>query len=291
MTQQTFLVEIGTEELPPKALRSLAESFAANFTAELDSANLEHGEVSWFAAPRRLALKVADLRAAQADREVEKRGPAIAQAFDAEGKPSKAAEGWARGCGITVDQAERLVTDKGEWLLYRAHVKGQPAQALLAGMVSNSLAKLPIPKLMRWGNSDVQFVRPVHTVTLLLGEELIPGTVLGIDSGRTIRGHRFMGEAELTLDNADQYPQILLERGKVVADYETRKALIKRDAELAAQQLGGKADLSESLLEEVASLVEWPVVLTAKFEEKFLAVPAEALVYTMKGDQKYFPVY
>ncbi|HID9393501.1 TPA: glycine--tRNA ligase subunit beta [Serratia marcescens] len=291
MTQQTFLVEIGTEELPPKALRSLAESFAANFTAELDNAGLEHGEVNWFAAPRRLALKVANLSAAQADREIEKRGPAIAQAFDAEGKPSKAAEGWARGCGITVDQAERLVTDKGEWLMYRAHVKGQSAQQLLAGMVSTALAKLPIPKLMRWGDSDVQFVRPVHTVTMLLGADLIPGTVLGIESARTVRGHRFMGEAEFTLDNADQYPQILLERGKVVADYEARKALIKRDAELAAQKIGGKADLSDSLLEEVASLVEWPVVLTAKFEEKFLAVPAEALVYTMKGDQKYFPVY
>ncbi|MDF9722416.1 glycine--tRNA ligase subunit beta [Serratia marcescens] len=291
MTQQTFLVEIGTEELPPKALRSLAESFAANFTAELDNAGLEHGEVSWFAAPRRLALKVANLSAAQADREIEKRGPAIAQAFDAEGKPSKAAEGWARGCGITVDQAERLVTDKGEWLMYRAHVKGQSAQQLLAGMVSTALAKLPIPKLMRWGDSDVQFVRPVHTVTMLLGADLIPGTVLGIESARTVRGHRFMGEAEFTLDNADQYPQILLERGKVVADYEARKALIKRDAERAAQKIGGKADLSDSLLEEVASLVEWPVVLTAKFEEKFLAVPAEALVYTMKGDQKYFPVY
>ncbi|WOX39377.1 glycine--tRNA ligase subunit beta [Serratia marcescens] len=291
MTQQTFLVEIGTEELPPKALRSLAESFAANFTAELDNAGLEYGEVSWFAAPRRLALKVANLSAAQADREIEKRGPAIAQAFDAEGKPSKAAEGWARGCGITVDQAERLVTDKGEWLMYRAHVKGQSAQQLLAGMVSTALAKLPIPKLMRWGDSDVQFVRPVHTVTMLLGADLIPGTVLGIESARTVRGHRFMGEAEFTLDNADQYPQILLERGKVVADYEARKALIKRDAELAAQKIGGKADLSDSLLEEVASLVEWPVVLTAKFEEKFLAVPAEALVYTMKGDQKYFPVY
>ncbi|MFZ1874862.1 MAG: glycine--tRNA ligase subunit beta [Chania sp.] len=291
MTQQTFLVEIGTEELPPKALRSLAESFAANFTAELDNAGLEHGAVSWFAAPRRLALKVANLSAAQADREVEKRGPAIAQAFDASGQPSKAAEGWARGCGITVDQAERLVTDKGEWLLYRAHVPGQSAQQLLAGMVSSALAKLPIPKLMRWGDKETQFVRPVHTVTLLLGAELIPGTVLGIDSARTIRGHRFMGEPEFTIDNADQYPQILQERGKVIADYETRKALIKRDAELAAQKIGGKADLSESLLEEVASLVEWPVVLTAKFEEKFLAVPAEALVYTMKGDQKYFPVY
>ncbi|ULR31205.1 glycine--tRNA ligase subunit beta [Dickeya fangzhongdai] len=291
MTDKTFLVEIGTEELPPKALRNLAESFAANFTAELDTAGLGYQSVNWFAAPRRLALKVAGLSASQPDREVEKRGPAIAQAFDAEGKPTKAAEGWARGCGITVAQAERLTTDKGEWLLFRAQVKGEAAQTLLPGMVSTALAKLPIPKLMHWGDKETQFVRPVHTVTLLLGDELVPGTVLGIDSARTIRGHRFMGEPEFTIDNADQYPQILLERGKVLADYEARKAKIKADAEAAARKIGGNADLSDSLLEEVTSLVEWPVVLTAKFEEKFLAVPAEALVYTMKGDQKYFPVY
>ncbi|WP_202305650.1 glycine--tRNA ligase subunit beta [Dryocola clanedunensis] len=291
MSEKTFLVEIGTEELPPKALRSLAESFAANVTAELDAANVAHGEVKWFAAPRRLALKIANLAASQPDREVEKRGPAISAAFDAEGKPSKAAEGWARGCGITVDRAERLVTDKGEWLMYRAHVKGESVQALLPAMITTALGKLPIPKLMRWGDNTTQFVRPVHTVTLLLGEEVIPATILGIASDRVIRGHRFMGEPEFTIDNADQYPQILLERGKVIADYEQRKAVIKQGAEEAARKIGGNADLSESLLEEVTSLVEWPVVLTAKFEEKFLAVPAEALVHTMKGDQKYFPVY
>ncbi|EOU9538276.1 glycine--tRNA ligase subunit beta [Cronobacter dublinensis] len=291
MSEKTFLVEIGTEELPPKALRSLAESFAANFTAELDAAGLTHGVVSWFAAPRRLALKVANLSASQPDREVEKRGPAVSAAFDAEGNPSKAAEGWARGCGITVGEAERLVTDKGEWLVYRAHVKGESAQALLPNMVSVALSKLPIPKLMRWGASEVQFVRPVHTVTLLLDDEVLPATILGIQSDRVIRGHRFMGEPEFTIDHADQYPQILLERGKVIADYNARKAKIQQDAEAAAAKIGGNADLSDSLLEEVTSLVEWPVVLTAKFEEKFLAVPAEALVYTMKGDQKYFPVY
>lgn len=291
MTQQTFLVEIGTEELPPKALRSLAESFAANFTAELDGADIAHGAVTWFAAPRRLALKVADLAASQPDREVEKRGPAISQAFGADGQPTKAAEGWARGCGITVDQAERLTTDKGEWLLYRAQMKGQAVSELLVDMVSRSLAKLPIPKLMRWADKDTQFVRPVHTVTLLLGSDVIEGEILGIKSARTLRGHRFMGEAEFVIDNAEQYPAILRERGKVMADYEERKAVIKAGAEKAAQALGGKADLTESLLEEVASLVEWPVVLTAKFEEKFLEVPSEALVYTMKGDQKYFPVY
>ncbi|HEP0305851.1 TPA: glycine--tRNA ligase subunit beta [Providencia rettgeri] len=291
MTQQTFLVEIGTEELPPKALRSLAESFAANFTAELDGADIAHGAVTWFAAPRRLALKVADLAASQPDREVEKRGPAISQAFGPDGQPTKAAEGWARGCGITVDQAERLTTDKGEWLLYRAQMKGQAVSELLVDMTSRALAKLPIPKLMRWADKDTQFVRPVHTVTLLLGSDVIEGEILGIKSGRTIRGHRFMGKAEFTIDNAEQYPAILRERGKVMADYAERKAVIKADAEKAAQALGGQADLTDSLLEEVTSLVEWPVVLTAKFEEKFLDVPSEALVYTMKGDQKYFPVY
>ncbi|MGJ3350674.1 glycine--tRNA ligase subunit beta [Morganella sp. Je.2.23] len=291
MTQQTFLTEIGTEELPPKALRSLAESFAANLTAELTAANLTHGDVTWYAAPRRLAVKIAGLAESAADREVEKRGPAIAQAFDAEGKPTKAAEGWARGCGITVDQADRMVTDKGEWLLYRAVEKGSNAKELLAGMVSRALAKLPIPKLMRWGDKETHFVRPVHTVTMLMGADVIPGEVLGITSDRVIRGHRFMGEAEFTIAHADEYPAILETRGKVMADYDARKAMIKRDAEKAAQALGGVADLTDSLLEEVTSLVEWPVVLTAKFEEKFLEVPSEALVYTMKGDQKYFPVY
>ncbi|SHM39861.1 glycine--tRNA ligase subunit beta [Morganella morganii] len=291
MTQQTFLTEIGTEELPPKALRSLAESFAANLTAELAAANLTHGDVTWYAAPRRLAVKIAGLAESAADREVEKRGPAIAQAFDAEGKPTKAAEGWARGCGITVDQADRMVTDKGEWLLYRAVEKGNNAKELLAGMVSRALAKLPIPKLMRWGDKETHFVRPVHTVTMLMGADVIPGDVLGITSDRVIRGHRFMGEAEFTIAHADEYPAILETRGKVMADYNARKAMIKRDAEKAALALGGVADLTDSLLEEVTSLVEWPVVLTAKFEDKFLAVPSEALVYTMKGDQKYFPVY
>ncbi|EGT3610350.1 glycine--tRNA ligase subunit beta [Morganella morganii] len=291
MTQQTFLTEIGTEELPPKALRSLAESFAANLTTELAAANLTHGDVTWYAAPRRLAVKIAGLAESAADREVEKRGPAIAQAFDAEGKPTKAAEGWARGCGITIDQADRMVTDKGEWLLYRAVEKGNKAKELLADMVSRALAKLPIPKLMRWGDKETHFVRPVHTVTMLMGADVIPGEVLGITSDRVIRGHRFMGEAEFTIAHADEYPAILETRGKVMADYDARKAMIKRDAEKAALALGGVADLTDSLLEEVTSLVEWPVVLTAKFEEKFLAVPSEALVYTMKGDQKYFPVY
>ncbi|MBA5684874.1 glycine--tRNA ligase subunit beta [Photobacterium damselae subsp. damselae] len=291
MTERNFLIELGTEELPPKALRTLAEAFAANFEAELKAADLAHNGIEWFAAPRRLALKVNALAENQPDKIVEKRGPAIASAFDADGNPTKAAQGWARGNGITVEQAERLATDKGEWLLFKQEVKGQEAKALLPELAANALAKLPIPKPMRWGDKETQFIRPVKTLTMLLGDELVEGTILGVDSARTIRGHRFMGESEFTIDNADQYPAILEERGKVMADYEARKAIIVADAQKAAQEVGGIADLDDELVEEVTSLVEWPVVLTASFEEKFLAVPAEALVYTMKGDQKYFPVY
>ncbi|WP_375321469.1 glycine--tRNA ligase subunit beta [Aliivibrio logei] len=288
---KNFLIELGTEELPPKALRSLAEAFAANFEAGLKAADLAHQGVKWYATPRRLALKVAELDEGQADKIVEKRGPAIASAFDADGNPTKAAQGWARGNGITVEQAERLKTDKGEWLLHKEAVKGQPVQELVVELAAKALAGLPIPKAMRWGNSDIQFIRPVKTLTILLGDELVEGTILGVASTRTLRGHRFMGESEFTIDSADQYPAILEERGKVMADYDARKAIILADAQKAAQEVGGIADLEDDLVEEVTSLVEWPVVLTAKFEQEFLNVPSEALVYTMKGDQKYFPVY
>ncbi|MDG6790789.1 glycine--tRNA ligase subunit beta [Glaesserella parasuis] len=291
MTTQNFLAEIGTEELPPKALKKLATAFAENVEAELNQAGLSFDKVEWFAAPRRLAVKVLGLATSQPSKEVEKRGPAVSAAFDAEGKPTKAAEGWAKGCGITVEQAERIATDKGEWLVHRAVIEGQPTKNLLVGMISNALAKLPIPKTMRWGDKTEQFVRPVHTVTLLLGDELIEGEILGIASGTTIRGHRFLGEREFQISHADQYPALLKEKGSVVADFNERKALILAKAQEKATDLGGVADIEEDLLDEVTSLVEYPNVLAAKFEERFLAVPAEALVYTMKGDQKYFPIY
>ncbi|VTX68485.1 glycine--tRNA ligase subunit beta [uncultured Aggregatibacter sp.] len=291
MTTQNFLVEIGTEELPPKALKALATSFADNVEAELNQASLTFDKIEWFAAPRRLAVKVLNLATQQPSKEIEKRGPAVSAAFDAEGKPTKAAEGWARGCGITVEQAERIATDKGEWLVHRAKIEGQPTKNLLNGIVANALAKLPIPKPMRWADKTVQFIRPVHTVTMLLGDELIEGEILGVASARTIRGHRFLGEKEFEIQHADQYPQLLREKGSVVADFNERKAEILAKSQAKATALGGVADIEESLLEEVTSLVEYPNVLAAKFEERFLAVPAEALVYTMKGDQKYFPIY
>ena len=291
MTTQNFLVEIGTEELPPKALKTLATSFADNVEAQLNQAGLTFDKIEWFAAPRRLAVKVLNLATQQPSKEIEKRGPAVSAAFDAEGKPTKAAEGWARGCGITVEQAERIATDKGEWLVHRAKIEGQPTKNLLNDIVANALAKLPIPKPMRWADKTVQFIRPVHTVTMLLGDELIEGEILGVVSARTIRGHRFLGEKEFEIQHADQYPQLLREKGSVVADFNERKAEILAKSQAKATALGGVADIEESLLEEVTSLVEYPNVLAAKFEERFLAVPAEALVYTMKGDQKYFPIY
>ena len=291
MTTQNFLVEIGTEELPPKALKTLATSFADNVESELNQAGLTFDKIEWFAAPRRLAVKVLNLATQQPSKEIEKRGPAVSAAFDAEGKPTKAAEGWARGCGITVEQAERIATDKGEWLVHRAKIEGQPTKNLLNSIVANALAKLPIPKPMRWADKTVQFIRPVHTVIMLLGDELIEGEILGVASARTIRGHRFLGEKEFEIQHADQYPQLLREKGSVVADFNERKAEILAKSQAKATALGGVADIEESLLEEVTSLVEYPNVLAAKFEERFLAVPAEALVYTMKGDQKYFPIY
>lgn len=291
MKFENLLVEIGTEELPPKALRTLAESFLASFTEELNKAELPYTSAKWLAAPRRLAIVVEQLATAQQDKVVEKRGPSVQAAFDAEGNPTKAAQGWARGNGIDVAEAERLVTDKGEWLVHHAKVTGVETTSLIPAMVQTALDKLPIPKRMRWGANTAQFIRPVHTVTMLLGDAVVDGSIMGIASARTIRGHRFMGEASFELAHADDYQQSLLERGKVMVDYQQRKAIIKADAEAAAAKLGGTADINDDLLEEVASLVEWPVVLTASFEDKFLEVPAEALVYTMKGDQKYFPVF
>ncbi|AIZ79861.1 glycine--tRNA ligase subunit beta [Actinobacillus equuli] len=291
MTTQNFLAEIGTEELPPKALKKLATAFAENVENELNQAGLSFEKVEWFAAPRRLAVKVLGLATAQPSKEIEKRGPAVSAAFDADGKPTKAAEGWARGCGITVDQADRIATDKGEWLVHRAVIEGQPTKNLLVDIISRSLANLPIPKMMRWGDKTEQFVRPVHTVTLFFGGELIEGEILGVKIANVVRGHRFLGEREFTISHADEYLTALREKGMVVADFNERKALILAKSQEKATALGGVADIEEDLLDEVTSLVEFPNVLTAKFEERFLAVPAEALVYTMKGDQKYFPIY
>ena len=289
MRTENCLVELGTEELPPKALKSLGEAFATQFEAALTQADLSFDSVSWFAAPRRLAVYVSGLAEGQADKVVEKRGPAVSAAFDADGNPTKAAQGWARGNGIDVADAERLVTDKGEWLLHNAHVPGQSVAELLEGLINQAVSKLPIPKPMRWGNYNTQFIRPVHTLCVLYGSEVVNVSVLGLTSGRVIQGHRFHGEGRFELDHADNYASAL-EQQYVLADFEARKDKVRQQLEDAAKSLSLKPDYNEDLLEEIASLVEWPVVLQAGFDEAFLAVPKEALIYTMKDDQKYVPL-
>ncbi|WP_028834901.1 MULTISPECIES: glycine--tRNA ligase subunit beta [unclassified Pseudoalteromonas] len=289
MSAENLLVEIGTEELPPKSLRKLAEAFAANLTAELESLELAHQGVSWYASPRRLGLQVKALDAKQQDKEVEKRGPATKAAFDAEGNPTKAAMGWARGCGIEVKDAQTLETDKGAWLLHIAKVAGQETKLLMADAISKALAKLPIPKPMRWGANKTQFIRPVHTVTILLGSELIEGEILGKQVSNQLQGHRFHHPEKISINHADDVFDVL-KSAYVIADYEQRKEQIRAQIEDAAKAVNAVVAMDEDLLEEVTSLVEWPVTLTATFEEAFLDVPAEALIYTMKDDQKYFPL-
>ncbi|AMJ85119.1 glycine--tRNA ligase subunit beta [Alteromonas stellipolaris] len=289
MRTENCLIELGTEELPPKALKSLGEAFAQQFEAALTAAELSFTSVSWFAAPRRLAVYVSALAESQADKTVEKRGPAVSAAFDADGTPTKAAQGWARGNGISVEDAERLVTDKGEWLLHKAHVPGKQIGELVESLLNQAIAKLPIPKAMRWGNYTTQFIRPVHTLAALYGSEVVNLTALGLASGRTIQGHRFHGDARFELDHADNYASAL-EAHYVVADFAARKDKVRQQLQTAADALSLTPDFNEDLLEEIASLVEWPVVMQASFEEGFLAVPKEALIYTMKDDQKYVPL-
>jgi glycyl-tRNA synthetase beta chain len=289
MSVQDFFVEIGTEELPPKALKTLATAFSDNIVEELAKHNLSHGEVSWYAAPRRLAVRVNQLALQQQDKVVEKRGPALAAAFDADGQPTKAAAAWAASNGITADQAERLETDKGAWLIHKAMIKGESTVALLPAVISTALAKLPIAKPMRWGNSTAEFIRPVHTVTLLLGDDVVPATILGKESGRVSYGHRFHAPALVEIKNADAYLSTL-EQSYVIADFAKRKAIIAENVTAQAKALNGVALMDDALLEEVASLVEWPVVLVGSFEERFLQVPAEPLISTMKDNQKYFPL-
>ncbi|MBA6342802.1 glycine--tRNA ligase subunit beta [Colwellia sp. MB02u-10] len=289
MTTETLLIELGTEELPPKSLRTLATTFFEQIKLQLDEAKLSYSDIYWYATPRRLAVKVDNLVANQADKAIEKRGPAVSVAFDAAGKPSKAAEGWARSNGITVAQAERLVTDKGEWLLYKTIEQGKHVEQLIPDMVNLAIAKLPVPKPMRWGSGRTQFIRPVHTLTLLYGASVIAGESLNICSNNLVTGHRFHHHGLVALAHADDY-ESALKAAHVVVDYQARKDTIQQQINAAAIAIGGFVLPDDELLEEVTSLVEWPVVLTGSFDKEFLNVPAEPLIYSMKDHQKYFPV-
>ncbi|MGR8935924.1 MAG: glycine--tRNA ligase subunit beta [Gammaproteobacteria bacterium] len=286
----TLLFELGGEELPPKSLAKLSAALLENIQQGLRKAELDFGTCQAFATPRRLAVMIENLSAAQADKSVEKRGPALQAAFNADGTPTKATEGFARSCGTTVEQLGTVKTDKGEWLSFTQWHKGQASTELLPDIIRHSINELPIAKRMRWGNSSAEFVRPVHWAVLLYGAEVIETDILGIGTGRQTRGHRFHAPQTITLNYPHEYSDKLREQGQVIASFADRQMLIYEAANQAAASVGGTAHIEEELLEEVAALNEWPVPVVGHFAEHFLALPAEVLITTMQSNQKYFPV-
>ena len=285
-----LLIEIGTEELPPKALRRLSLAFADEMAKGLEGASIEPEKIHVYATPRRLALLLKALPTAQSDRETTRRGPAVAAAFDDEGCATQAAIGFAKSCGVEVEELDQLETKKGSWLSFRAIEKGQPTTALIPDLVSRALAALPIPKRMRWGDRDEEFVRPVHWVVLLFGDEVIDATILGIKAGRSTHGHRFHHPEAIYLAEPEAYLPILETEGHVLADYAARQEAIRAQVIEQANTLGGEAIVDDELLNEVTALVEWPVAISGRFDEAFLEVPSEALISSMQDHQKYFPV-
>ncbi len=285
-----LLIEIGTEELPPKALTTLSSAFEQGMHKALDEAGLAPASCTAYAAPRRLALLLKDIPATQADRENLRRGPAITAAFDDEGNPTKAAMGFAQSCGVSVEELDQLETPKGSWLSYRAVEQGQATAQLVPDMVRKALAGLPIPKRMRWADRNDEFVRPVHWVVLLFGNEVIEADILGVSAGRETRGHRFHHPQPLYIGEPEAYAPLLETEGRVLADFAVRREAIRAQVLEEARHLGGEALLDDELLDEVTALVEWPTALSGQFDTRFLEVPAECLISSMQDHQKYFPV-
>ncbi|MFT5670007.1 MAG: glycyl-tRNA synthetase beta chain [Kangiellaceae bacterium] len=285
----TLLVELGCEELPPNSLKQLSISFAKNLSQELNKLGFTFEQCLPFGAPRRLAVAFTHCLRTQADKQVDKRGPAVSVAFNSNAQPTPAAIGWAKGNGITIDQAQRLKTDKGEWLLHKALVPGQSLDSQLQGALERTIKQLPIPKAMRWGSSNIEFIRPVHTLCVMYGNEVIDLTLLGLKSNNLVSGHRFHGQHTVILDHADNYARLMKEQ-YVLVDYNSRMKAIEEQLIAQSAALTLTPDYDKALLEEISSLVEWPVVLQAQFEPNFLDVPKEALIYTMKDDQKYVPL-
>jgi len=285
-----LLIELGTEELPPKALKKLSAAFSNGIVEGLKKAGFEISDVESFAAPRRLAVLIKDIAASQPDRDVERKGPSLKAAYDADGNPTKAVMGFAKSCGIDVDALQQQETDKGVWLVFKATEKGKALSDLIEDVINQSLSRLPIPKRMRWGSTDAEFVRPVHWLVLMHGEKIIDANILGLKSSDISFGHRFHAPGKITLQHANEYKQKLLTEGFVVADFEQRKQKIKQQVIDSVKPLAGQAVLDEDLLDEVTALNEWPVAVVGEFEKMFLDVPSEALIKTMQDNQKYFPV-
>jgi glycyl-tRNA synthetase beta chain len=287
---QDFLVEIGTEELPPKALRRLAEAFLNGVTEGLRKAELSFRDAVYFAAPRRLAVRVHGLITRQHERTVERRGPALTAAFNSSGLPTPAAQGFARSCGVSVEQLEQITTDKGTWLVHRQVQPGMPTSQLLPDVIGRALEQLPIPKRMRWGAGQAQFVRPVHWVVMLFGKTVVDCEILGVAAGRQTRGHRFHHPVALYLAEPAAYEPLLETEGRVLVDFSARREAIFAQVSEAAVAAGGVAVIDDDLLDEVTALVEWPVALRGDFEARFLRLPESVLIATLQGHQRYFAV-
>jgi glycyl-tRNA synthetase beta chain len=285
-----FLVEIGTEELPPKSLLDLAQAFADGVAKGLDSAGISHKAVERFATPRRLAVRVRRLDERQPDRAIERRGPPLKAAFDAQGAPTQAALAFARSCGVDVTALERQETPKGAWLVHRGVEPGARTTDLLPGIVQAALDALPVAKRMRWGDGEAEFVRPVHWVLMIYGRDWVPCTILGVPASNVTFGHRFMAPRALRISSPAAYVQTLHRRGRVLADIHERRETIRQGVAAAATQAGGEAVIEEALLDEVTALVEWPVALAGRFDERFLELPPEVPIATMQDHQRYFPV-
>lgn len=285
-----FLVELGTEELPPLALRELEASFANGIRTGLADAGIPHGELKSFATPRRLAVLVKSLAAQQPAQSIRLKGPPVTAAFDKAGKPTAAATRFAEKCGVGVDALARVTEGKGEFLFFEGTKPGLATRDLVPAIVQKSLDALPIPKRMRWGSSNAEFVRPVHWLVLLFGADVIPARILDTDAGRATRGHRFMAPAELRLAAPADYESTLLERGKVIADFAARREKIREQVTSAARELGGEALMDDALLDEVTALVEWPAAIPGAFEARFLELPREVLISTLQQHQRYFAV-
>jgi glycyl-tRNA synthetase beta chain len=288
--KQDLLFELGCEELPPKSLLKLSQELLKFVELGLKEAKLDYSAADNYATPRRLSFIIKGLNNSQPDKTVEKRGPAVKAAFEKDGTPSKAALGFANSCGTTFDNLSRLKTDKGEWLAYRQDVKGLTTEQLIPVIIQKSIALLPIAKKMRWGNSDVEFVRPVHWCVLLFGNDVIDTEILGIKTGHTSHGHRFHEPQPILINNAAEYQQTLQQQGKVIVDFCQRQDIIQDKANKAAETVNGIAHVETDLLEEIAALNEWPVPVLGNFDARFLELPIEVLITTMQTNQKYFPV-
>jgi len=284
------LFELGTEELPPKSLLTLSRALQSQVENGLTKAGLAVADIRPYATPRRLALVIKGLQVSQPDQDIERRGPAANAAFQADGSPSKALEGFLRSCNATADQLITLETDKGAWMAVRQTVQGVNAATLLPEILRQALTALPIAKRMRWGAGTAEFVRPVHWVVLLFGADVIQTEVLGIATGRVTRGHRFHSSGPITLNSPEEYTDKLLKEGHVMADFELRKQKVRDLAEQAAAGVKGQAVIDAELLDEVTALVEWPVPVLGGIEARYLALPAEVLITTIQNNQKYFPV-